>query len=212
MTEEQKLLDAILRDPADDTVRLVYADWLDEQGGKENADRALYIRSAIESHNTPACGHLGDPVKGCRSCGLDELLQWFSHNPVPGRPNRAWMPDHWLSIAGEKHLTTALYWRRGFVWYIHTALSVGEFIKHAAEFAQFPLEYFRISDKHPQRSITGKYIWEDRGHSGVFGNCVPKKLWDAKILTPSDAYEEALNKFSTVCINYIKAKAAKQKG
>jgi len=52
MTEENCFLKVILDDPADDTPRLVYADWLDERGDNLNrpADkaRARFIRLQVE--------------------------------------------------------------------------------------------------------------------------------------------------------------------
>ena len=49
--DEQALLRAILADPGDDTVRLAYADWLDEH---DQADRAEFIRVQIElAHLSP---------------------------------------------------------------------------------------------------------------------------------------------------------------
>jgi uncharacterized protein (TIGR02996 family) len=47
MSDEAALLAAILAHPEEDTPRLVYADWLDEQGGVSNTDRAEYIRLEI---------------------------------------------------------------------------------------------------------------------------------------------------------------------
>jgi uncharacterized protein (TIGR02996 family) len=45
MTHHGAFLQAILEEPADDAVRLIYADWLDEQG---DSDRAEFIRAQIE--------------------------------------------------------------------------------------------------------------------------------------------------------------------
>lgn len=45
MTERDMLLRAVLEDPGDDTVRLVYADWLEENGDSE---RAEFIRVQCE--------------------------------------------------------------------------------------------------------------------------------------------------------------------
>lgn len=45
MTDEPALLRAVLAAPADDTPRLVYADWLDENGQPE---RAAFIRQGVE--------------------------------------------------------------------------------------------------------------------------------------------------------------------
>src|SRR5688500_1981869 len=45
MNDGQALLDAVCETPDDDTPRLVYADWLEENG---EADRAEFIRGQIE--------------------------------------------------------------------------------------------------------------------------------------------------------------------
>lgn len=52
MSDEAALLAAIRAHPEEDTPRLVYADWLDEQGGESNRDRAEYIRLEIEFART----------------------------------------------------------------------------------------------------------------------------------------------------------------
>src|SRR4051794_37513477 len=46
MDEEGAFLSAIAADPADDTNRLVYADWLEERGDV----RAEYIRLPLQTH------------------------------------------------------------------------------------------------------------------------------------------------------------------
>src|SRR5215467_9177428 len=50
MSDHDALLAAILADPADDTARLVYADWLSENG---ESDRGEFIRVEIELARTP---------------------------------------------------------------------------------------------------------------------------------------------------------------
>ncbi|VTU01083.1 Uncharacterized protein OS=Rickettsia bellii (strain RML369-C) GN=RBE_0110 PE=4 SV=1: LRR_6: LRR_6: LRR_6 [Gemmataceae bacterium] len=59
MTEREALLAAVCKAPADDTPRLVFADWLDETGDPADAKRAAYIRAAVaqwrlEDAGTPA--------------------------------------------------------------------------------------------------------------------------------------------------------------
>jgi len=48
MSTEAALLAALAADPDDDTVRLVYADFLDEQGTESGTARAEFIRAQIE--------------------------------------------------------------------------------------------------------------------------------------------------------------------
>src|SRR5262249_44965214 len=50
MTRDDAFLQGILEDPEDDTIRLVFADWLDEHG---DADRAEFIRTQIALEKLP---------------------------------------------------------------------------------------------------------------------------------------------------------------
>lgn len=47
MNEEDAFLDAILNEPFDDSHRLIYADWLEENGGVAEAARAEFIRLSM---------------------------------------------------------------------------------------------------------------------------------------------------------------------
>ena len=51
--QEQALLQAVLDDPEDDGIRLIYADWLEEHG---RAERAAFIRAQIEDARLPRAG------------------------------------------------------------------------------------------------------------------------------------------------------------
>jgi uncharacterized protein (TIGR02996 family) len=53
MTDGPAFFRAIEADPDDDTPRLVFADWLDEQGGAANAARAEFIRVQCEEYREP---------------------------------------------------------------------------------------------------------------------------------------------------------------
>lgn len=70
-TERAAFLSAIVREPADDTARLVYADWLDEQG---EADRAEFIRVQVELAREP------HPLV-CPKCGNKLVRQPMSSCP-----------------------------------------------------------------------------------------------------------------------------------
>lgn len=47
MTDEEQFIAAIHAAPREDTLRLVYADWLDERGADGDADRAAFIRLSV---------------------------------------------------------------------------------------------------------------------------------------------------------------------
>lgn len=51
--QEQAFLSAICAEPADDSPRLVYADWLEERGLKGDAERAAFIRVQCELARIP---------------------------------------------------------------------------------------------------------------------------------------------------------------
>lgn len=74
MTDEQTFLQSIRDDAGDDTVRLVYADWLEENG---QLDRAEFIRVQCELAKTECDNSLYPHLKG-RSDGLesDYGMQW----------------------------------------------------------------------------------------------------------------------------------------
>lgn len=65
-TDGDALLAAILANPADDTVRLVYADWLDDRGEPGDAERAEFIRLGcqVAADSRPCdCVEVPDPKR-----------------------------------------------------------------------------------------------------------------------------------------------------
>lgn len=71
-SERQAFMEAILRDPEDDTVRLVFADWLEEHGGEP--ERAEFIRVQINLAKTPKCWSL-DPLRSAHQCPYCNLVK-----------------------------------------------------------------------------------------------------------------------------------------
>jgi uncharacterized protein (TIGR02996 family) len=55
MSEEQSFLAALRDNPADDTTRLVYADWLDERGRAEHADYLRQLAGLVVVANLATC-------------------------------------------------------------------------------------------------------------------------------------------------------------
>src|SRR5450432_1909805 len=86
MSESSALLAAILASPADDAPRLVYADWLDENG---DTSRAAFIRVQVALARLPTT----DPkhaelVRIERKLWSKHLAEWT-----------AWAP-RWIEITG----------------------------------------------------------------------------------------------------------------
>src|SRR5262245_56449896 len=53
MASEQSFLEAISADPDDDAVRLIFADWLEEQGDRARNARGEFIRVQLELERLP---------------------------------------------------------------------------------------------------------------------------------------------------------------
>ncbi len=70
MDHERAFLQAIREEPADDAHRLIYADWLEEQGGSARAARAAFIRAQCRLAVLPD----DDPIRGDLEDEAAELL------------------------------------------------------------------------------------------------------------------------------------------
>ena len=75
MSQEQAFLGAICADPDDVAVRLIYADWLDERGGKGDSDRSAFVRYQVDADAHPQQYECRFPAKlpggavgRCSSC------------------------------------------------------------------------------------------------------------------------------------------------
>ena len=90
---DRAFLRAIVSEPADDTARLVYADWLEETGEPVQVARAEFIRTQIQAHTL----HPNDPRRAELQAHAAELfavnwVEWWSPVcsaiglPVPQAP------------------------------------------------------------------------------------------------------------------------------
>src|SRR5262245_21570265 len=111
MTDRAALLAAVLADPADDTPRLVFADWLDEIGDPADAARAAFIRAEVAADRLP----FGEPDRD----RLDRLAA--RHYQAFVETWNAELPD-WLSAEA------VVRYRRGFVEDVE--LPLARFVTH----------------------------------------------------------------------------------
>lgn len=81
MNTEDALFRAILLDPDDDTPRLIYADWLEDQGDDSQQARARFIRAQIEADRLAPRRWWYDKTTDPRRAPLDELAGrlWDQH-------------------------------------------------------------------------------------------------------------------------------------
>lgn len=77
--QRQALLHAIIADPDDDAVRLVYADWLEEHGAAADRDRAQLIRLQIELEQVEDDARRSAILSECEGL-IDRNWQEWSHS------------------------------------------------------------------------------------------------------------------------------------
>src|SRR5262245_45221475 len=116
ISDRAALLHAIAENPADDTPRLAYADWLDEHASElppdEHADkRAEFIRCQVAAERLPEDDQRHTAATGSAAALLTVYRDsWFPTQPKPARRRRRGEPDEVLPFA-------AVEWplERGFV-------------------------------------------------------------------------------------------------
>lgn len=155
MSDGDALLRAILLNPADDVARLVYADWLQENGDDLQAD---LIRVGVEigrvemrcqkkglalSHMWPHGGRIGPLFVSrcrCRPCSL-----------ARAEYRRVCALAEWGGTDQEMRFAVigaGFRRRRGFVSAIRLPLAA--FMKHAKElFSAYPIERVTLTDRQP---------------------------------------------------------------
>lgn len=100
------LLRAVVREPLEDTVRLAYADWLDERGAEGDAARAEFIRVQIRiaelqrECSCTGCARLRGGGQGTNGpCAVDreriELPDGRSRQAFLRRRERELLDEHW---------------------------------------------------------------------------------------------------------------------
>jgi uncharacterized protein (TIGR02996 family) len=137
-----ELLRAILDHPEDDDRRVVYADWLEENGQPE---RAEFIRVQCELAKAPKCRD-GRQSCRCRACELDRrstrLKTMRDANKVANEDKWWWR---------ELRAADSVLIRRGFVEVVH-GVSLGAWLENGpAIVSAHPVERVVIIGKEPGR-------------------------------------------------------------
>ena len=165
----------IIANPDDDTPRLIFADWLEERGGRENTARAEFIRvqcrlPVVVSSLDPAHHFVSSQAKVCRSpkcepCRLRRrekalLKKWLCewNREFYGVIAEAEVAE---ALATGKSLRRdyrspplACEFRRGFVDSVSMALE--DWHRHGLRLVrQSPLRSVRISDREPWVALHG---------------------------------------------------------
>jgi uncharacterized protein (TIGR02996 family) len=198
MSERDAMLRAVLLDPDDDTVRLAFADWCDENGEPE---RGHFIRTQV---NRAAGRPARWPLPRIRP------RTWF--NPWwPGRSCWKVYNPSWdllvakIRTASEPGVGDSLRVTRGFVSAITCTQS--DFLAHAAAvFAAHPVERVTLSGTVPTRvdafPETGQWTFfvGDAGVEGGSRYHITNALWHHMSKSWYDTAELALAALSEACV------------
>lgn len=163
MDTQQALLRAILLNPDDDTARLVYADWLQENG---HGERAWYIRHQVAAED------VRPPTIDCeREYALAEkhINDWFHLRELSGRKHNRHLNDwhladyRWPMLrirpAGYPrgyfgHFCSQLELRRGFIQALHCTFK-SYCLCVPFLFDRHPIEHVEIVNLSPGRELVG---------------------------------------------------------
>jgi uncharacterized protein (TIGR02996 family) len=159
LTTGDALLRAVLGDPADDGLRLVYADWLEENG---QGERAEFIRVQVElAGGKPCLSESASPRRfcrpECRRCALRRRERELLGNDVCERCD--W---HRPLVHGGWEWK----YRRGFV--AEVACATADWLRYGPALVRAqPLERVRLADREPTRY----------GNQGLMHPPGPRWLW-----------------------------------
>ena len=213
MTDGEALVRSILAAPADDAPRLVYADWLDEQG---RAGDAEFIRVQCElarlgfdgAFHTDEHGRLGHAPAAVERLMERQMELWADGHGRPDLP--AGMTDWPIYPANTRGVRIRV--RRGFVERL--SCQSAEFTALAPElFNRQPVTHVRLVDLQPlwQRH-DGLYVW----HCATLSitppppHWVPRPLWAVLYEAGAVTYETADLADATLswaCVRYGRAHA-----
>ena len=146
MSEGDQLLGDILAEPGDDGLRLIYADWLEDNGDPDGAE-FIRVQLAMAGGECPACGRRGSAHAG--GCALARranelctrnLLGFRFHSPSPAG-KVAWA----LTTEGCAALEPCAFASRGFVSRVRCPL--GGWLDHGpAIVRRHPVQRVEIAD------------------------------------------------------------------
>ncbi len=225
MTTREAFIKDILDNPADDTLRLIYADWLEENGEPE---RAEFIRVQIELARTPdPCWMLGvciygpDPPRAkvgklVHFCGN---TQWFLRHHLRTKElelleaphkggtwtNRVVWADNLFQAAV---ISDDVTWTRGFVSRVR--LTCAAWMEHGPALVRaHPIERVELLDKRPHHSDGNPFWFWLRWSPGAGLPDLPKELWDVIHAWKPDTFawqseQAAINALSAGCIAWAR--------
>src|SRR5262245_8205768 len=213
VTDGEALIRSILAAPADDAPRLVYADWLEEQGRPEDAE---FVRVQVElarlgfdgAFHTDEQGQLRQVPAEVERLMQRQMELWADGHGRPDLPAQmADWPIYPANTAG-----TRVRVRRGFVERLSCRCK--DLMALAADlFARQPVTDVRLVDLQPARQRhDGTYVWHcaSASISPVPLHWVPAPVWAILRERGPVTYEtadEAELALSWACVRYGRGRA-----
>lgn len=236
LTAGDALYAEILENPDDDTSRLIYADWLEEEGGQPERAEFIRVQVALTRGNFScdqfmhSCGEtltLEQLAKlGCAKCKpyatltLRERELWETATATGGWMIHPQFPpkvDDWLhhlipqNSLSESKTVSMCVWRRGFPHTIR--LPHDEFLQHGKAICpQHPIQRVELSDKRPDEAW---WWWRDgEGHyannpayiCSAIFNCFNRPAILAMSGVEFDSPEQANDAISDACLLFARKK------
>lgn len=200
MNDERLLIRAVCESPAEDTPRLMLADWYEENGQPE---RAEFIRLQILLHNTSFIRAGGIHARWpepwvSRIKRADELVR--AHGREWGGAATAQKPKCAPHLFGD-------WFRRGFVWRVE--FGSGRFFRDAElVFRSHPVERVTLEGRYPQHEFMDnarpQWVRRDDGRGLFRPHEVPPCIYD-RLHEPDSGWKytsEAIDALSVALVGY----------
>jgi len=168
VSEGQLLLNAILNNPREDTPRLVYADWLEENAkGQPDLDRAEFIRLGVALYSCvdeKVRKEMSDRIKKLFDTNVPSetpaRLLWPEYSVVLSLNPRAGSIVEGVQIDGVRvaYRGGGIRIRRGFPYWLTT--NANRYVPISKTlFSNFPITVIHLWDLEPSGGVEGSVNW-----------------------------------------------------
>lgn len=148
MTPHDAFLESIIAAPDDDAPRLIYADWLEENGEPE---RAEFIRVQCAIAKDRICRVAPTPCERCEDC-----KRW--HHLSRREKELLNENGYFLDRIQAPWPDVLRFFKRGFVESV--SCYCADWLKHGPAIVRSaPIREVRLADKHPSRSSYNRNRW-----------------------------------------------------
>lgn len=213
MNETNNLVQAIRAAPSDDSIRLVYADWLEEH---DQTAQAAFIRTQIELSRLLPCDH-PVPLAACQRCDLLQREQEWLRVQGP-----TWIAEHfgaeWSLLESTDWIRTpspglscGVAFQRGLVTFVYLPLDAFE-TRGVELYRQHAVQHIQLHGKWPARDGL-HWGWSDECRLMGSPSAIPRSLHrclEVELVPESNwaTAEDALEGLSRACLERVRREAS----